>query len=163
MPHLSIGIFGITVADEEGLFERGVIVTHDARRSSARPAKAGPTLLRHRSTSGRGHNDDQHHDRADQDIRPFPRGESRSLQLIQVLRELTQILGRKLRDALIDLLLREAAGGQRLRDLIAGDDLANQREIRRARIKALIGDGLRRRRRGERGNRSESDNDEEND
>ena len=121
MPHFSIGTFGMTVAVGEVAFERGVIVMHENKgrrqKAESRRAKGGSlfkTLLPSAfrllpfKTSGCSNNDDQHGHRADQNPDPFLAGEAGGIQLIQVLRELMQILIRKLRDLLVDLFLCQA-------------------------------------------------------
>src|SRR3989442_12495549 len=111
----------MTVADGEGAFERGVIVTQDATSSvnakrARRPRAFAPSRM-HRITSGRRDDDDQDDYRADQNVGPFPRGDAGGLQLIQVLRKLMQVLIGELRQFLIHLLLRESTRREDFRDL----------------------------------------------
>ena len=77
--------------------------------------------------------DDQRGNRADGNPPPLLAGQPCSLQLIEVLRQLMQILLIQLGQALIDLLLRESARSEDLGYLLIGDDIADQREIRIAR------------------------------
>jgi hypothetical protein len=86
---------------------------------------------------------------ADPDPDPFLLGQSGSLNLIQILRELVQVLIRKLGQTLVHLFLRETMRGQHLRDLRIGRDIADEREIGIARCDALIRGGLRGHRSGE--------------
>ena len=66
-----------------------------------------------------------------------------------------QILRRHLREPLVDLLLREAIGGQHGRDLLVGRDIADDGQIGLTGVEALIRGGLRRNGTGERGDRRE--------
>jgi len=168
MPHLNTGICGMTVAVCEGAFDRGVIVMHDVRRSEQpkRARRHEDALARSRmnpGTSARGDDDDQDGHGADQNPEPLLIGESGSLQLIQVLRELMQILIGKLRHLLVDLFLSEAPGSEGLRHLLIGDDIANERQIGGACIETLIGHGFRRHRSRERRNGRNNKENEEHD
>ena len=101
MPHFNIGTFGTTVAEEEGAFDRGVMVMH-AVSSSGNAKKARrrcDALARFRmqnDTLGSGDNDDQYGKGANADPDPLLLGDSSGLQLIQILRELVQVLIREL-------------------------------------------------------------------
>lgn len=87
----------MTVAVCEGALDRGVIVMHDARRSEQpKRARRHEDALAHsrtnRDTLACCDNDDQNGKCANADPDPLLLGNSGSLQLIQVLRELMQIL-----------------------------------------------------------------------
>src|SRR5438105_4915544 len=114
MPHLCIGMSAMTTADGDGAFERGVNAMQEPRRRGNRKR------ARHRSGTlalgtvmrftlfGYSDHDDQSGDRADENPQPLLLGQAGSLQLIQILRELMQILLIELRQTLVHLLLREA-------------------------------------------------------
>ena len=93
--------------------------------------------LQHVSSEYDRENEDR--ESADADPDPLLLSETGSLQLIHVLRELTQILIRQLRDALIRLLLREAVRREHCGNLLVGHDAADQRQISGARVETLIG------------------------
>src|SRR5438270_8917879 len=88
---------------------------------------------------------------ADTDPDPFLASQAGSLHLIDVLRELMEVLRRELGQTLVHLLLGEAAVRQHLGHLVVRGDVAHERQIGGALVDALIGRGLRRDRTGERG------------
>jgi hypothetical protein len=95
--------------------------------------------------------DDENESRngADPDPDPFLLGQPGRLKLIQILRELVQVLIRKLGQTLVHLFLGETMRGQHLRDLRICRDIADEREIGIASREALIRGGLRGHRSGE--------------
>src|SRR5436190_1208321 len=100
------------------------MVTHDAAsNASAQNARV--------FKSAESDNEDQSGERADADPDPLLLGESGRLYLIQVLRELMQVLIRELGDLLIDLLLREAMGGENGRHLLVRNEVTNDCDVRR--------------------------------
>src|SRR3712207_6795532 len=86
-----------------------------------------PALARSDSSAGTAsvsQRDDENQRRqcADSDPDPLLTGQARRLGLLEVLRELMQVLRRHLSETLIDLLLGEAIGGEHRRDLLVRRD-----------------------------------------
>src|ERR1051326_9300700 len=114
MPHLSVGMLGIVVAVALACCERGVnIVVQAASRRGASAAirfinKSGerepPARLYSsplRSGSAQCDDEDQRGEGADSAPNPFLPRETRGLQLVQMVRQLMQVLRRELRYARI--------------------------------------------------------------
>src|SRR6266550_2403973 len=156
MPHFSIGIWGTTVAAGEACFDRGVSVTHEARRGSRKRARRHRGALARSensgSTSAQCNRQDDRRERADADPHPLLVCEAGRLHLIQVLRKLMQILTRELRNTLVHLLLREAMSSEDRSHLVVGYDVADNGDVGGASVEALVRDSLRGRRRCERRN-----------
>src|SRR5438105_4413418 len=93
--------------------------------------------------------EDQSGERADTDPDPLLLGKAGSLQLIEILSQLMQILRGQMSETLIHLLLSESARGQNLRYLFVCHDVADQGQVCRARVETLIRRCLRRKRSGE--------------
>src|SRR5204862_8110146 len=125
--------------------------TIPGERRSARPKSA----LRRERTSRQRDNEDQRCQRSDSDPDPLLLGHAGRLALLEVLRQLMQILRRHLREPLIDLLLRESVRGEHGRDLIVRRDRADRRQICITRVEALIRRGLGWDRTGQSRNRRE--------
>jgi len=89
------------------------------------------------------HDQDQDGRRANQDPGPFHLRQAGALQLVQILRELMQILIRKLGEPIVDLLLAEAVGSEDLGHPSVRSDVANEREISVSRGDTLIRGSLR--------------------
>src|ERR1051326_4916550 len=112
-------------------------------RASAEALARGKALRRKCASIRQRDDEDQRGHRADPDPDPLLLGHAGRLELLEVLRQLMQILRRHLREPLIDLLSRESVRGEHGRDLIVRRDGANSRQIRVTRVEALIGCGLR--------------------
>jgi len=96
MPHFNIGICGTTVAEGEACFDRGVRVTHDARSGSRKRARRQRGALARSESSDNtladGNRQDDRCSRTDADPHPLLVCQAGRLELVQVLRELMQIL-----------------------------------------------------------------------
>src|SRR5437868_2225481 len=96
MPQVWVGMSGMTMALFEGADERGVMVMHDAKRrgkkrARRRSALALENVIRCTQLAYSDH-DDQRGNRANRNPQPLLARQSGGLELIQVLRELMQIL-----------------------------------------------------------------------
>src|SRR6185436_17266179 len=79
--------------------------------------------------SAESDDEDQRGQGADADPDPFLLGQAGSLQLVEILRQLMQILGVELRQFLVDLLLRESVVRKDLRHLLIGSHITDERKI----------------------------------
>src|SRR5262249_4993799 len=119
----------------------------------ATAARSPFSVQRERTTSIEGDDQDDDGDRGDGDPRPLLLGQTGRLELIEVLRQLVQILRRELRDLVVDLLLRQAVRRQAGSHLFVGHHVAHQSQIGFALGEALVDRRLRRHHAGERRHR----------
>src|SRR5688572_9301400 len=100
---------------------------------------------------GQSDDQDERGEGADPDPDPLLTGQTGRLELFEVLGELMQVLRRHLREALLDLLLREPVRGEHGRDLLVRRNRADDGQVGITGVDALIRRGLRGNRTGERG------------
>src|SRR5881394_416068 len=128
MPQRSSGMLGMVVALAPACCERGVkSVVQAASRSGASAkrrliktnrasASRPPDCIRLLSFGSAECDDqDQRRERAEADPNPLLTRQTRSLQLIEIVRQLMQVLRRELRHARVHLIAGETASGKGLR------------------------------------------------
>jgi hypothetical protein len=114
-------------------------------------------MRRERASVGQCDHENERGKSADPDPDPLLTGQAGGLELLEILRKLVQILGRHLRETVVDLFLAEAIGREDGRNLLIRRYVADDGQIGFTRIETLIRRGLGRDRTRERGNRRERD------